>query len=131
MNEHGRAASEWARHWDVICLGTMTVATAVTGISVAIATDSEMFKALAAGNPTDPVIAWGGLGVTIMVLYLAIVLLAGVAIHLFPGHRPDSPGVKRAGIAIVHALFALEVIALASLLMLGILATPGEAPQIP
>ena len=131
MNEHSRAAAEWARHWDVICLGAMTVATAVTGTAVVVATDSEISKALAARNPTDPVIAWGGLGVTILALYLTIALLAGTAIHLFPGHRADSPGVKRTTIPTVHILFALEVTALASLFILGILATPDPAQQTP
>ena len=38
-DQQSRTAAEWARHWDIICLGTltiatMTIATAITGTAV-------------------------------------------------------------------------------------------------
>ena len=59
------------------------------------ATGSEMPKALAAGNPANPVIARGGLGVAILALYVTIVLPAGTAIHLFPGHPGKNSGASQ------------------------------------
>ena len=124
VTEHDRrAAAEWARHRDFICLGTLAGATAVTGAAVVIAPSSEMARALAAGNLTAPAIIWGGLGIGVLGLYLAITLVAGVTIHVFPGPRGHNPALKRLGVTAVHMLFALEALALAMLLAFNMLAS--------
>ena len=33
-DQQNRTDAEWAGHWDIICLGTLTIATAITGTAV-------------------------------------------------------------------------------------------------
>ena len=35
-------SAEWARHWDIICLGTLTIATAITGTAVVLAAGPDL-----------------------------------------------------------------------------------------
>ena len=115
-DQQSRTAAEWARHWDIICLGTLTIATAITGTAVVLATGSDLPAAVAAGNLSRTTLAWVLFGMGALLLYLASTVIAGVTIHLFTGNRNRHPALKQLGIATVHGLLALEAVALAVML---------------
>ena len=48
-NHERRSADEWSSHTDVIYLGILTVAIAVTGVAVAIAANSEILPSTSIG----------------------------------------------------------------------------------
>lgn len=121
-------AAEWARHWDIICLGTLTIATAITGTAVVIASNSDIPIAIAAGNFAYATLAWGVSGMIALALYLATTLVAGLTIHLFQGQHGENLELKRLGITIVHVLFALEAAMLAVMLVINVMAT-GLSPN--
>ncbi len=123
-----RTAAEWARHWDIICLGTLTIATAITGTAVVIASNSDIPAAIAAGDFTYATLAWGVSGMIALALYLATTLVAGLTIHLFQGQRGENLELKRLGITIAHVLFALEAAMLAVMLVINVMAM-GPSPN--
>ena len=63
IDQDPKVAAAWARHWDIICLGTLTIATAITGTAVVIATNSKIPLAFADGELTAATLAWGISGI--------------------------------------------------------------------
>ena len=106
-------------------MGTLTIATAITGTAVVLATGSDLPAAAAAGNLSRATLVWVLFGMGALLMYLISTLIAGLTIHLFTGNRNRDPELKRLGIAAVHGLPALEPITLAVMLVIGVLATPA------
>ena len=92
-----------------------------------LATGPDLPAAVAAGNLSRTTLAWVPFGMGALLLYLASTVIAGVTIHLFTKNRNRHPALKQLGIAAVHGLLALEAVALAVMLAIGVLTTPAGA----
>ena len=64
--------SAWARHWDSVCLGTVTLATAITGAVIVIVGNSDIPKAILEENFSVQVVLWIILAAIALMVYLAL-----------------------------------------------------------
>ena len=112
--------AQWARHWDTICLGTVTIATAVLAAVILLAGGPEIASSILYGIPSILEVAKAvSVGVA-AILYVILIVIAGVSIYIFSGDNAVHIGIKRWSGFAVYLLFALEVFALATLLMTGL-----------
>ena len=111
---------QWARHWDTICLGTVTIATAVLGAVILLAGGREFALSILYGTPSiSEVSRTVSVGIA-AILYVILIVLAGISIYIVSGDNAVHIGIKRWSGFAVYLLFALEVFALATLLMTGL-----------
>lgn len=104
------------RHWDTVCLGTVTIATAVLGVVVLVAGGSDITVAASPSQYTIPGVSKALLAAAAIVVYLGLVGTAGLAIYRVNGRRAARRGLKRRIANLVYWLFAAEIIALALML---------------
>ena len=111
--------AQWSRHWDTICLGTVTIATAVLGAVILLSGGLGIALPLFSGTPSTPEALKALSTVAAATLYVTLITIAGVSIYLFSGESAAHITVKRwIGFA-VYLLFALQVLALTALLMVS------------
>lgn len=123
-----REVVEWARHRGVICLGILTISTAVTGVDVAATANSPIPGELGEGNLNAFNLVWAVAGGLAAGIYLATILVTGVTINMIPGSRIRDLDLKQIGLLLTHVLFAFEAILLTVMLVTSVLAAPGPPP---
>ena len=111
--------AQWARHWDTICLGTVTIATAVLGAVILLSGGPEIALPLFSGTPSILEVAKAVSAGAAALLYMTLITIAGVSIYLFSGESVAHITVKRWTGFAVYLLFALQVLALTTLLMVS------------
>lgn len=116
-----REVVEWARHRDVICLGILTISTAVTGAAVAAAANSPIPSEIREGNLNDFNLAWAVAGGLAAGSYLATILVTGATINMIPGSRIRDLDLKQIGLLLTHVPFAFEA---------TLLVPDGEDPRV-
>lgn len=125
MSNRTQREDEWARHRDLLCLGILTIATAVTGAAVVVATNSDIPAQVGGGQLTVDRITWcitGGFG---MGAYLAAILVAGFTMVAPPGRLTHRLERKQAGLLATQVLFSVEVVLLAAMLIISVVTAPG------
>ena len=111
--------AQWARHWDTICLGTVTIATAVLGAVILLSGGLGIALPLFSGTPSVPEITKALSTAVAAILYVTLITIAGVSIFLSSGESVAHITVKRWTGFAVYLLFALQVLALIALLMVS------------
>ena len=111
---------QWARHWDTICLGTVTIATAVLGAVILLAGGLDIALPISSGTPSVLEVAKAVSAGVAAILYLILTTFAGISIYVFPGDNAVHIGIKRWIGSAVYLLFVAEVFALALLLIFGL-----------
>ena len=116
-----------ARHWDTLCLGTVTIATAVLGAIILVLGGSNIAVPTVAADYSVPDVARALLGGAAVSAYLALVGTAGLAIYRVRGRRAARRGLKRRLGYWVYRLFVAEIIALALMLAVNPVYTLAES----
>ena len=107
--------AHWARHWDTISLGTVTIATAVLGAVILLAGGSDVVVALADGKSSAQQTIRAAFAAAAAVAYMVLSIAAGISIYVFSGNSSAHTSIKRWTGFAVYLLFAVEVFALAAL----------------
>ena len=115
-----RTSYDWARHWDTLCLGTVTIATAALGAVIVVAGFSDGSNT--GGNDlTSPpralatIIASGA-----FVAYIVLATIAGLAIFFVRTDNIARIGLKRVLVSSVYLLFVLQAFALGIVLLTNV-----------
>ena len=111
---------QWARHWDTICLGTVTIATAVLGAVILLAGGLDIALPISSGAPSPLEVAKAVSAGAAAILYFILATFAGISIYVFSGDDAAHIRIKRWIGAAVYLLFIVEVFALALLLIFGL-----------
>ena len=100
-------SQEWERHWNTICLGIVTVATAAVGV------------ALFAADITEIVTSWAthSLAAVAILAYLSVLLLGNRAIFATSDELERRGTSKRRVAQNLYGWFTLELLALVVLLI--------------
>ena len=114
----GNVYSENTQHWDSLCLGTVTIATAALGVVVLAAGGSDISVFTPAERFTLPGLVRAVFAAIAIIAYLVLVGAAGVAIYRVTGCLAIRHEIKRRLGNWVYWLFAVEIAALA--FMLGV-----------
>ena len=118
-------SQEWERHWNTICLGVVTIATAAVGI------------ALFAADVAEVVTSWAtySLAIIAIIAYLNVIYLGGKAIFSTSAELEQKGTSKRGTARNLYRWFVLELLALVGLLihetlasLLQLLAPPPASP---
>ncbi len=111
---------QWARHWDTICLGTVTIATAVLGAVILLAGGLDIALPISSGTPSVSEVAKAISAGAAAILYFILATFAGISIYVFPGDNAVHTSLKRWIGSAVYLLFVAEVFTLALLLIFGL-----------
>ncbi len=115
MNNHN-APTDWLRHWDTLCMGTVTIATATLGAVILVAGLSSQTGAEPNNITTPPgtlrVISTAAAGAS----YMILVPIAGTAMFIARGDEGLHANLKRTLTLISYLFFAMEAFALSALL---------------
>ena len=100
-------SQEWERHWNTICLGIVTVATAAVGV------------ALFTADVADIVTSWAtySLAALAILAYLSVLFLGGSAIFATSNELEQQRTTKRGVARNLYGWFTLELLALIGLLI--------------
>ena len=120
---------DWDRHWDTLCLGTVTIATAALGAVIVVAGFSDGSNT--GGNDlTSPpralttIFASGAFSV-----YIVLAIIAGLAIFFVRTDNIAGVGLKRALVSSVYLLFVLQVFALGIVLVTNVAGNETESQE--
>ncbi len=116
--ENGETNSEWNRHWNTICMGILTIATAVVGAaffaadiaSVVFADKGTVYQFLQAAKVVTIVV--------VLATYLRMVTISGYAIFTTPGELERQRTSKRAQTAFVFRGLIIILFGLVALLVI-------------
>ena len=78
---------QWARHWDTICLGTVTIATAALGVVILLAGGSDVVISVAGGKSSAQETVRAVFAAAAAISYMVLSIVAGVSIYIFSGNR--------------------------------------------
>ena len=104
------------QHWDSLCLGTVTIATAALGVVVLAAGGSDVTVFTPLQELTVTGATRASFAAIAVIAYLVLVGTAGVAIYRVPGPSSLRQEIKRRLGNWVYWLFAVEIGALAFML---------------
>ena len=117
------------RHWDALCIGIVTIATAALGTVIFVA-DIYNVSATSAGRPISELTKVGFAGLAI-ILYLAMTMMSGVAIFFADRYDETKPDAKRRLTFVVYALFVAEVFTLSILLAVNVIMDIVTSQPVP
>ena len=101
-------SQEWERHWNTICLGIVTIATAAVGV------------ALFAADAAEVIASWAtySLAAVAVLAYLSVIFLGTNAIFSTSDELEQQGTSKRRMARKLYVWFTLELLALIGLLVL-------------
>ena len=119
--------SDWSRHWDTLCLGVITLATAALGVAIFGVDFSEL------AGKSAVAISWVSLvstfGISFAIVVYALVVGTGLLpVFFFNGSHFRDVDNKRRVTSIVYVLFLLQVFAVGVVMIANIWA--GPTPQV-
>ena len=123
--------AHWARHWDTICLGTVTIATAVLGAVILLAGGSDVAISLAGGKSSAQETTRAVFAAAAAISYMVLSIAAGMSIYIFSGNSTVHTSIKRWTGFAVYLMFAVEVFALAALLAVNLAAGAADTSRQP
>ena len=118
-------SQEWERHWNTICLGIVTVATAAVGVALFTADIAEIITSWATYS----------LVIIAMLAYLSVLFLGTSAIFSTSNELEPRRTTKRRVARNLYGWFTIELLALIGLLIpeafAGLLQLLAPAPASP